>query len=261
MAVKGGGTLHVNHAYCLDRALGFVKDRPGARVLDYGCGAGATIIAGRRAGLEIYGCEVFYEGGSYREDARRSGMLGSAIRELRDGRIDFPDATFDIVISNQVFEHVENLDSVVDEVARVLTPGGRFLSLFPDASVIREGHCGIPFVHWFPAGSRTRYYYALALRHLGLGYHTDGKTKQEWTANFLKWLDTYTFYRRRREIIRSFERRFIVNLLEDDYIRFRLERASAGAGLSRLIVMPGIRALAREAFRRLGFLVISGIRR
>lgn len=253
-------TLHVNHAYCLGRALDFVKLRPGARVLDYGCGAGTTVVAGRNAGLDIYGCEVFYEGGSYREDARRSGLLGTVIRELRDGRIDFPDATFDVVMSNQVLEHVEDLDLVVDEVARILTPGGLFLSLFPDDTVIREGHCGIPFVHWFHAGSKTRYYYALGLRRLGFGYHIRDKSAQEWTANFMTWLDNYTFYRSRREIIRSFERHFTVTLAEDDYIRFRLDRTAQTAWLRRLVSNPGVAALSREACRRLGFLVVSAIR-
>lgn len=37
----------------------------------------------------------------------------------------FPDGTFDLVISGQVMEHVEDLRVWVDECVRVLKPGGR----------------------------------------------------------------------------------------------------------------------------------------
>jgi len=39
--------------------------RPGGRYLDYGCGGGEAVVAGVEQGLDVYGSEVFYEGGPH----------------------------------------------------------------------------------------------------------------------------------------------------------------------------------------------------
>jgi SAM-dependent methyltransferase len=63
---------------------------------------------------------VFYAGGSTREVVEQKGLLGTLVREIRNGRLDFPDAYFDLIIINQVLEHVADLDQVLDEIDRVL---------------------------------------------------------------------------------------------------------------------------------------------
>ena len=120
------------------------------RALDYGCGAGQLVEFANAAGLNCIGVETFYEGGSYREDAREKGLLDTVIFELKDGRIPQADNSFDIIISNQVFEHIDDFTTPLQEIDRVLKPGGLFINAFPTRDVWREGHCGIPFAHWFP---------------------------------------------------------------------------------------------------------------
>lgn len=46
-------------------------------------------------------------------------------------RFPFADATFDSMVANEVFEHVFNPDRFLEEVARVLKPGGRILLTLP----------------------------------------------------------------------------------------------------------------------------------
>ena len=43
----------------------------------------------------------------------------------------FDDASFDVVVSNDVFEHVPDIDRALAECARVLRPGGRLLFSIP----------------------------------------------------------------------------------------------------------------------------------
>ena len=43
----------------------------------------------------------------------------------------FEDGYFDIVLSDQVLEHVENLEHVAKEVSRLLKPGGISLHILP----------------------------------------------------------------------------------------------------------------------------------
>ncbi len=47
--------------------------------------------------------------------------------------LDFEDARFDGVLCNEVFEHLPALDRALEEIARVLRPGGFLLSTFPFA--------------------------------------------------------------------------------------------------------------------------------
>jgi SAM-dependent methyltransferase len=45
--------------------------------------------------------------------------------------LSLPDATLDVAVANEVFEHVPDLDRVLGELARVLRPGGELIATFP----------------------------------------------------------------------------------------------------------------------------------
>ena len=215
-----------NYEYC----TAFIAERlpsADAKVLDYGCGAGTTVSLCRARGIDAYGCDAFYEGGDY-SGAVPAEFMGSVIRRMEKDRIPFDDNTFDWIASNQVLEHVPNLELVLAEMSRVLKPGGSVLSLFPDRGVWHEGHCGIPLLHRFPKKSRPRVYYGALMRKLGFGYHTKDRAAMEWSANFCQWLDDWTYYRRYSEIRASFHKYFgVVTHHEDDWLARRLgSRAS-----------------------------------
>ncbi len=249
--------MHINHQYVLDFCERQKKASSGGSfaALDYGCGKGETVIAGRGRGLEIFGAEAFYEGSNIRPDVEASGLFGTVIREIKDGRLDFPDGFFDVVTSNQVFEHVTDLDAVLDEINRVLKPGGVTLHLFPSRDVMREGHCGIPFIHWFPKNSRIRRPYMLTLRRLGMGKFKANRPPEKFVDHMLDWLDQFTFYRKRSDILQSFRRHFSVELIEDDYICFRSDATGRG-WLKFIASFPLTRPLAKETFRKLAGLVV-----
>src|SRR5690606_8452463 len=57
--------------------------------------------------------------------ARRGG--GPGYVRGRAERLPFPAAAFDAVVTCLVLEHLTDLDAALDEVARVLAPGGRFV--------------------------------------------------------------------------------------------------------------------------------------
>jgi SAM-dependent methyltransferase len=249
--------MDVTNRFVLDFARQFAREHAPARILDYGCGAGQLVAAGRAAGLDMAGADVFYGGSKAREEAEGSGLFGTAIHEIRDGRIGFADSWFDLVVNNQVLEHVENLEQALSEIHRVLKPGGAVLSIFPSRDVFREGHIGIPFSHWFPRGSRPRFYFTWALRRLGLGsWKQEAPTARQWAAAKLQWLDTYTHYRSRAEIFRAFNRYFHNEPRECDYIRYRLLDRPGRKLFADLLRAPVARAAACAVFRKLAFLVI-----
>ena len=249
--------MDVTNRFVLDFAARYARQHDAARVLDFGCGSGRVVRAGLDAGLAISGADVYYGGSKTRAEAEQDGLLGSAIREVRNGRLDFADETFDLVVNNQVMEHVEDLDWVLGEIFRVLRPGGTVLSIFPSRDVFREGHIGIPFAHWFKRGSQLRLLYAWGLRCLGMGtWKEEAPTCRQWAVDKLAWIDNYTHYRSRREIRSSFDRRFSNELRESDYIRFRLMDQPGRQAVAWLVELPGIAPVARAVFRKLAFLVM-----
>jgi SAM-dependent methyltransferase len=249
--------MDVTNRFVLDFAMRVARQRGGARVLDFGCGAGRLVQAGLAAGLDMAGADVYYGGSKTRAEAERLGLLGAALREIRDGRLDYATASFDLVVNNQVLEHVADLDAALAEIHRVLKADGAVLSIFPARDVFREGHIGIPFSHWFPKNSRLRFYYVRGLRRLGLGtWKQEAPTCRQWTVDKLAWIDAYTHYRSRRDIFEAFGRFFVSDLREGDYIRYRLMDRPGRRALAALADVPVVAAAARAVFRKLAFLVI-----
>jgi len=69
-----------------------------------------------------------------------------------DGRLPFADASFDAVLSTNVFEHVMDLDLAFREIRRVLRPGGSLLTRFGPLFYSPHGYhlywaCQVPYAH------------------------------------------------------------------------------------------------------------------
>lgn len=87
--------------------------RSGARALDYGCGD--------RPYLSLLPAGVTYIG------ADLPGNAKADIEITEDGHIAIPDRSFDLVLSTQVLEHVEDPEVYLAECVRVLDVGGWLL--------------------------------------------------------------------------------------------------------------------------------------
>jgi len=191
-------------------------------ILDYGCGEGTMVISGLKNNLNIYGTDVFYGGSnSSKNKVTESGLYNKKIFEIKNNKIPFPDSHFDLVISNQVFEHVESLDDTLKEISRVLKNKGILISTFTPKESFLEDHCGIPFLHWFKPSSKIRFYYALLIRLLGFGHFKQNKSPKQWVSDFLTWLDKYTYYRTKLEISETFSKYFSINQsIKDKFLLF-----------------------------------------
>jgi SAM-dependent methyltransferase len=60
----------------------------------------------------------------------------------------YQSGSFDVIISNQVLEHVQQHALVFGEIRRCLAEGGVSINLFPLHEMIYEVHAHMPFVHW-----------------------------------------------------------------------------------------------------------------
>jgi len=96
------------------------------KLLDVGCGGGLLAEEFARAGFEVTGIDPAPE---TIETARAHASTSKLNIEYRIGcgeQLPFPDASFDHVACCDVLEHVDDVDRVIGEIARVLRPDGLF---------------------------------------------------------------------------------------------------------------------------------------
>ena len=95
--------------------------RGAASLLDFGCGTGAYRGAVEKLGLQWTGLN--YADGMSKGARTEASRMGEIV--FYDGvNIPFEDASFDLVFSMQVFEHLPNVPATFTELARILKPGG-----------------------------------------------------------------------------------------------------------------------------------------
>ncbi|WP_431857337.1 methyltransferase domain-containing protein [Azospirillum sp.] len=134
-----------------------IADLRGKRILEVGSGCGMLVVRGRVAhGLDLWGVEPSAgEYGATLDVARRLldhyGLPQDAIAEAPGEALPFPDASFDVVYSSNVLEHVRDPQAVIDEAVRVLKPGGQLLFVVPNYGSWWEGHYGILWLPRMPA--------------------------------------------------------------------------------------------------------------
>jgi ubiquinone/menaquinone biosynthesis C-methylase UbiE len=114
-------------------------------ILEIGCGqgTGARIIYDLFSPRRYVGIDL--DPRMIRRAIRRSGALpNAAFMEGDVSSLEFPDATFDLVLDFGILHHVPNWRDALAEVHRMLRPGGEFL--FEDLSAETwERGIGIPF--------------------------------------------------------------------------------------------------------------------
>jgi ubiquinone/menaquinone biosynthesis C-methylase UbiE len=101
----------------------------GKKMLEVGVGAGTDHLQWARAGCDCHGVDLT---DTAIETTRAHLALygfASELRRLDAERLPFPDASFDLVYSWGVIHHSHKPDRVVDEIGRVLKPGGQFIGM------------------------------------------------------------------------------------------------------------------------------------
>ncbi|TQK06466.1 MULTISPECIES: class I SAM-dependent methyltransferase [unclassified Herbaspirillum] len=101
---------------------------PDARVLDLGCGGGHASFAVAPVVQKV----IAYDLSAQMLDvvasaAQERGLDNLAVRQGSADKLDFPDASFDLVCTRFSVHHWRNVPQALREVLRVLKPGGRFI--------------------------------------------------------------------------------------------------------------------------------------
>src|SRR5690242_8179336 len=98
--------------------------KPGAQLLDVGCGAGQLSLIAARAGAHVTGCDI---ASNWLVQARRSAAAEGLTVAFEEGdaeALPFGDATFDVVVSLIGAMFAPRPELVAAELLRVCRPGG-----------------------------------------------------------------------------------------------------------------------------------------
>lgn len=108
----------------IGRVLPYVKDVPGCRLLDVGCGWEARLLRELEPHLAA-GWGIDFKAPPIATEKLRT------ISARLDDRLPFEDESFDVVTMLAVLEHLDKPLAILREVARLLRPEGRLLLTVP----------------------------------------------------------------------------------------------------------------------------------
>jgi ubiquinone/menaquinone biosynthesis C-methylase UbiE len=126
----------------------------GCNILEVGAGAGVISRSlSRAAGAtgSVEAVDVVDE---------RVVTDGYRFTQVSDTRLPFPDASFDIVVSNHVIKHVgprKDQRAHLNEIRRVLRTNGLLYLAVPNRWTLIEPHYRRPLLSWLPHGLADRY--------------------------------------------------------------------------------------------------------
>ncbi|PTE16378.1 methyltransferase domain-containing protein [Pseudogemmobacter blasticus] len=128
-----GGSIALEHEHRYRFCLDFVSGR---RVLDIACGEGfgSAMIAEHAEkvwGVDIDRQAVSHAVARYSHDNLQY-LVGSC------SNIPLPDASVDVVVSFETIEHHDNHDGMMNEILRVMRPGGVLIISSPDKRVYSD---------------------------------------------------------------------------------------------------------------------------
>jgi ubiquinone/menaquinone biosynthesis C-methylase UbiE len=137
----------------------------GERVLDLGCGDGAFVAALASHGAQPVGVDVAGEA------LRRARLRYPQLEFVQSAEaLPFADGEFAVVWAGELLEHVQDGLGLLEEVARVLRPGGRLLASTPDHGHWRRLSVALSRrrfeAHFDPRADHLRFFTARSLETL-----------------------------------------------------------------------------------------------
>jgi ubiquinone/menaquinone biosynthesis C-methylase UbiE len=143
----------------LQRVANRIAQRPGARVLDIGCGAGHLTYAAAAVAREVTAYDLSERMLELvRQTAKERGLGNVRLKQGAAERLPFADASFDVVVSRFSAHHWLDLPAALAEMRRVLTDDGLaiLIDVVSDTDPLLDTH--IQAIELFRDASHVRDY-------------------------------------------------------------------------------------------------------
>lgn len=111
-------------------------------MLDVGCGGGASLLEAIALGATAYGIEA---------DPNVKPIAAALGLNIHFGNLQdrpFPEQTFDLIVMNQVIEHLPDPDEGLRKLSERLAPNGRMLLVFPNTASLWRRLSGNRWINW-----------------------------------------------------------------------------------------------------------------
>ena len=206
--------------------------RPGDKVLDLGCGAGRhTLAAWLEPGVYAVGADLSEQDLHTARDKQSEFPGGEEERKRlllcqTDAlRLPFPDASFHRVICSEVLEHLPDFRSALQEIRRVLKPGGLFCASVPRYGperlcwALRREYTQTP-------GGHVRIFRAQELRSYieALGFHCYRRHWAHALHSPYWWLQCLLWHRREHSwLVQAWHRLLVWDLMQRPLVTRALE--------------------------------------
>jgi SAM-dependent methyltransferase len=147
-----------------ERRLEMIRAAAGERlhgcVFEDGCGVGMYLARLAKDARQAVGMDIELERTVDAQRLARQVLCGAG------EYLPFPENSFDLVLSHEVIEHVQDDRKAIEEIVRVLNPGGRLVMFVPNRGYPFETHGifwkgkyrfgNIPLVNYLPDRWRNR---------------------------------------------------------------------------------------------------------
>ena len=112
-----------HYAYLLEAAE--FDQYKGKDVLEIGCGMGIDLLQYAKAGANVTGIDLTGKAIQNSKSHFAHRNMHGTFHTMNTEKLEFPDNTFDLVYSFGVLHHTQNTQKAIDEIYRVLKPGGK----------------------------------------------------------------------------------------------------------------------------------------
>lgn len=190
----------VRKAATMIAVLGDYFDAPLRQLRALDVGASTGIIDNYLAdhfesilGIDIDTAAIQSANNTFRKD-NLSLRVGDALKTK------IPSSSVDVVICSQIYEHVPDASAMVDEIFRVLRPGGICYFAAGNRLMWNEPHYNLPLLsviprrlaHWYiRLTGKARYYHELHFSYWGLRKLVKSFELIDYTVDMLKYPDKY----------------------------------------------------------------------
>lgn len=151
----------------------------GETMLDVGCGSGVSLLEAKALGATAYGIEA---------DPNVKPIAAALGLNIHFGSLQdqpFPEQLFDLIVMNQVIEHLPAPDLALQTLSERLMPGGRMILVFPNTASLWRRLSGNRWINWhipYHLHHFDRASFARMARRCGLTVvHTRTITPNVWT--------------------------------------------------------------------------------
>jgi len=134
---RGTEGLNYGRDILVDWVADFAKDKEeNIKILDIGCGTGIDILNIKQSvkNCELSGVETYP---IYIKGLKERGVNVVSLN-IECEQLPFSDASFDVIIANQILEHTKEIFWIVSEVERILKPGGEFIIGVPNIAAFHN---------------------------------------------------------------------------------------------------------------------------